>query len=424
MDENDYMPMLGLAAGLLQGGQRGARGFGGAFSNGLLGGLQGMQMMQQGRQDQRREKLYELQLQLQMVRAQKEAAQDAARQMAMTKAFEGMDPQKAALLQAGGPEAFASYVQNQLAPPKPPTTRTINQGGLEVTQEWNGNGWNEIGRGSRWAPPGPREDNLVAVVTPDGPRYVPESQASGMTPYNDRYESPSPISKLISERDALAPDDPRRATYDAAINKATAGNQGITIGPDGTVQIGGTVDPVTQRDAVKETRKSDLAFKTADDALAKLDERLQQTGMAVLPGAEQQETSTIYRLTINELRKLTESGALQKADLDYLQSIIQDPTSLGAAAQAVGNLVGTGSPVTGTRAQIQQARDYLANVRQRTGQVYSPSAATSGAPPAATASQPPTAGPQPPQISSDEDYEALPSGATFLDPAGKLRRKP
>jgi hypothetical protein len=453
MAVEDYLPLMGMAAGLLGGQQPGQRpNFASSLGSGLLGGLQGYQMAQGLGDDRKQRRLQELRLGLEAARAQKQALQEAQQQMAFATATKGMDPQKAALLQAGGPQAMSAYVANEFAAPKPPTSRTINMGGQEITQEWTPDtGWQEVARGSRWAPQQAPAMDLVAVMTPDGPKYVPESQAAGMMPYDDRHQTPSPIAKLIAERDALPEGDPRRAVYDAAIANDTAPKQGIRIGADGTVQIGGTADPVLQREGVKKDRESDLAFKTADDALANLADRIQNKGMAILPGAEQQETSTIYRLTINELRKLTESGALQKADLDYLESIIQDPTSLSAAPQAAGNFLGTGSAVTGTLAQIAEARKYLANTRQRTGEVYNPSTAGAAAPqqaPAApyqsmvgpngpTGDMPPELLTQPgtntpsgaqaagiPQIKDDNDYNALPSGATFIAPDGSTRRKP
>jgi|GEM_PF-4588376 len=39
--------------------------------------------------------------------------------------------------------------------PSAPTTRTVNRGGVEVQQEWNGSGWTDVGAGPRWAPPDP-----------------------------------------------------------------------------------------------------------------------------------------------------------------------------------------------------------------------------------------------------------------------------
>lgn len=165
--DNRYLPVLGMAAGLLNAPQGQARGFGGALSAGLLGGMQGMQFAQQQEDDARTGRLRELQMTLAVRQMQKAEAEAQQRQAAFIQATAGMDPRQAALLQAGGPEAFTSYVQNQLAPPKPPTTRTINQGGMEVTQEWGDGGWTEIGRGSRWEPQQPREQpEMWSILDP------------------------------------------------------------------------------------------------------------------------------------------------------------------------------------------------------------------------------------------------------------------
>ncbi len=48
----------------------------------------------------------------------------------------------------------------------------------------------------------------------------------------------SPVGKLVQERDALASDDPKRAFYDAAIQKAvTTKGMKLTVGPDGEVSF-------------------------------------------------------------------------------------------------------------------------------------------------------------------------------------------
>lgn len=238
---------------------------------------------------------------------------------------------------------------------------------------------------------------------------------------------PTDLRRLIAERDALPEGHPNRVLYDQMLQKETSRGGGVSFtSPDGTTfsMGGGSADPVIAREGVKKEREADLIWKAADDALGALDQRLLTHGNAVLPGMEQQETGTLYRLVINELRKLTESGALQKADLEYLQTIIQDPTALGAVVQGVGNVMGGNSPTAGTRAQIQQVRDYLAKVRARTGEVYGvgqPSTAPQAQPQPAAAG-----GPQPGDVAAPADraaYEALPPGARYRAPDGSIRVK-
>lgn len=63
-------------------------------------------------------------------------------------------------------------------------TRKIIKGGEEVQQEWDGSGWAEIGRGSRWQPhQAPQPDRtLVEIQDPKNPQgtiLVPRDQATG-----------------------------------------------------------------------------------------------------------------------------------------------------------------------------------------------------------------------------------------------------
>lgn len=68
--------------------------------------------------------------------------------------------------------------------PKKGELRKIMKGGEEIQQEWSGTGWDEVGRGSRWAPREPMVDPLVEVVDPKNPKrtiMIPRSQASGQS---------------------------------------------------------------------------------------------------------------------------------------------------------------------------------------------------------------------------------------------------
>jgi hypothetical protein len=71
--------------------------------------------------------------------------------------------------------------------------------------------------------------------------YAPTETATGLVQFGNRggkqetgykappkSETPTPLARLIAERDALPPNDPRRATYDAAIKGETQG-KGTTI---------------------------------------------------------------------------------------------------------------------------------------------------------------------------------------------------
>lgn len=81
----------------------------------------------------------------------------------------------------------------------------------------------------------------------------------------------SPVGKLIAERDALPPGDPNRAAYDAAIAKATQASNGVTVSPDGTVTVGGSLpSKMTEAQATALGRGAGLMVGDDElDALAK-----------------------------------------------------------------------------------------------------------------------------------------------------------
>lgn len=84
--------------------------------------------------------------------------------------------------------------------------------------------------------------------------------------------SPSDLGKLLSERDALAPEDPRRKDYDARIAKLNAGQQGTTVTlPDGTVMSTGGQKPLTEAAGVALGRGA--MMEIGNDGLDALAER-------------------------------------------------------------------------------------------------------------------------------------------------------
>jgi hypothetical protein len=86
----------------------------------------------------------------------------------------------------------------------------------------------------------PTAQRLAQVLAAQEPKdeefYAPTETATGLVQFGKRggkqetgykappkSETPTPLARLIAERDALPPNDPRRATYDAAIKGETQG---------------------------------------------------------------------------------------------------------------------------------------------------------------------------------------------------------
>lgn len=224
-DDPKTLGLLGVAAPLLRAGgySQTPVSLGQALGAGLQGGVQGYQM---GRQSQQLGQMREMQL-AEMQRAQKQReAQAAAFQRivspGMTPEMTGgptranaaalpnarFTPDQLAMLEAMGPEAGMQVLASQTfrkqdpiklganeelrdpnnperviasgprpdRTPKIGDTRRIANGNQEITQEWDGQKWTQIGTGPRWQP----DSQLMAVpdsTSPTGFRYVPRAQA-------------------------------------------------------------------------------------------------------------------------------------------------------------------------------------------------------------------------------------------------------
>ena len=104
---------------------------------------------------------------------------------------------------------------------------------------------------------GPDGNTVKAWVYPDGRPPV----IAGQAPDNSRQEPPSPLGKLINERNAAFkanPNDPNIKVYDQAISRQATGEKGLSVimNDDGTVSSitqGGGVDatPAEQQQRIK-----------------------------------------------------------------------------------------------------------------------------------------------------------------------------
>lgn len=91
--------------------------------------------------------------------------------------------------------------------------------------------------------------------------------------------APSPLAKLVAEREALAPGDPRRATYDAAIKKATTHQEPPKV--DVKVAAYTPASEAAQRDYIGSVSKERDALRNAPDTLANVDK-----ARSLIPGAK------------------------------------------------------------------------------------------------------------------------------------------
>jgi hypothetical protein len=185
---------------------------------------------------------------------------------------------------------------------------------------------------------GSAAEALETVVGPDGkPVFVPRSQAAGQTPFvQNGGTAPDKLTKLISVRDSLAPDDPNRKIYEAAIQKETSRSQGLTVydangNPIVTTGSGPGAAPVTQagQNKISQYRAAREALGAATKDYKDL---VAKTGGSLIPGSASVDTTELdaaQKRVFMGAKNLYELGAPTGPDIKLLESLVPSATGLG-----------------------------------------------------------------------------------------------
>ena len=225
---------------------------------------------------------------------------------------------------------------------KAPEIKDFFEGGTIVQKAFNPatGGWEVMGSGPRFAPP-------------QGPSELERKRYELEVARFNRGETgtPSQLAKLIQERDALAPDNPNRAFYDAIIGKETTRGGGIRIMPDGTVSIGEGDGAKVPTNYQPDPNNPGAVMPIPGGPGEKGGE--QGGKLALLPGAQ---------TDIGEVRK-----ALIEAPGNPNRKAIAE---MNNPLPIVGGGAVLGTQGTGTRAQFDAALDTM--VRLRTGAAATP----------------------------------------------------
>lgn len=135
--------------------------------------------------------------------------------------------------------------------------------------------------------------------------------------------SPTPLARLISERDALPPNDPMRARYDEAIRKESthkpSNTQTVNVGPTGVDYGKPPKDMVWARDAVGKVvlqemeggHMAPLAVPIAGGPMAQEKDAAEEA--ASLRGAAKETQAGIVSDDINEIFNIMDSSTLPVA---------------------------------------------------------------------------------------------------------------
>ena len=187
--------------------------------------------------------------------------------------------------------------------------------------------------------------------------------------------------------------DPERGVL---VNKAT-----------GLARPAATMDgkPVGPKDKPlpEGAQKQILGARNLQDAVQNYRDKLAgwSNGQMLSPDARAA-MGNAYNNMMLQAKEAYNLGVLNGPDYDILQSVVKDPTKLTSALTSNGALDSQAAELARIAAGIEKTS------LESHGKTYTPRAATGG----------------PAQIKDDAGYNALPSGALFVGPDGKTRRKP
>lgn len=214
----------------------------------------------------------------------------------------------------------------------------------------------------------------------------------------------------------------RREELDIKRKETAAGKApaGYRYREDGTLEAipGGPADIKAGELGAKRERQQQGALDQADRIITKVDQSLAKVGlntagfggsaMSIVPGSESRDLKADLE-TIKANLGFAELQAMRDAS----------PTGGALGAIAVQELTALQSTV----ASLDQAQS-PAQLKSRLGEIKTHYSNWKKAVEESRGAKKPSGDTQPKKITSDTDYNALPSGAEFIDPNGKKRRKP
>jgi hypothetical protein len=243
-------------------------------------------------------------------------------------------------------------------------------------------------------------------------------------------ETPTQLAKLIQERDSLPPGHPNRRLYDQEIVKMTTHAPGVSvsygapvagIGPDGKPVFfqpdkgGGApsiipgVTPDRQQKALTEAQAKAAAFVSQMQAA---ESELSSTKFN--PNSLKSQVEVGMAGGATNLLVGQEAQRARQAQEQWAEAFLRFKTGAASTEDEVRRNIRTYFPQPGDGPAVveqkkRQREQAMQDVAIASGQKGAPKKEQAG---------------QPARITSDAEYDALPSGATFIGPDGKTRRKP
>jgi hypothetical protein len=272
-------------------------------------------------------------------------------------------------------------------------------------------------------------------------------------PFKQEPPKLPPLGELQAYRETLPQGDPRRREVDALIRNQTrapaaasgpspaqlaevGGEDQLSLAKrfgkpaagfrwkaDGTMEPipGGPADRRNTEAGIREQRSRDAAIAQADRVIGKVDQAMQSTGLLSAGPA-----ARVLNLPGTPARDLQATLETIKANLGFAElQAMRDASPTGGALGAIAVQELTALQATVASLEQTQSPEQL---RKSLGQIRGhytrwkdvvnrarQEGATQG-----VGEEPPA----PVRVNSDADFDALPSGATFIAPDGSIRRKP
>ncbi len=258
-------------------------------------------------------------------------------------AMQGMDPRQQGILGAmydASPQAAMGIMAQQAFPAAVETTdwqrkmQALQSDDPRVVQAAK----IALGRGGR---------NIITGA--DGRKYYEDTQEPVLPNVQPKPQgAQSDIAKLTADYRAglISEQD-----YTAKRDKILAADRGITIGPDGTIQIGGANAPT----AIKtEAIKGRNAYESIMKGLDTFEGLLNEHGSTVLPGEAKDAYDVARRSLQLQMKELFNLGVLNGPDLELMDQLLIDPTSLSGAAMDATGYAGMKERGAANIAQLRQ----------------------------------------------------------------------
>jgi hypothetical protein len=140
-------------------------------------------------------------------------------------------------------------------------------------------------------------------------------------------------------------------------DRTAAGNLAVNQARLGLDQQRFEFDKTVGKPAPEAFSKGAVAYNNLSNALNKYESIITKGGITALPGDKKQELQTLYRDILLQAKEAYNLGVLNGPDLQILESVIVDPTSLGSNF----------NPAVGTKGvlnNIKQVKEIVERQRQ------------------------------------------------------------